>query len=140
MNLGAQLGPMSITKLSPNWAYQIGPIHFINFLLSGWALPDLFGSSSLYNLPIILLYVYSSLFSRSLGHPPSLDLHSSLLSSLLPLLSLYFSVCSLLVFFLVQRVPLPPIFALRTLKSHALRPPLLHQVARATTVASLLYA
>src|SRR6218665_556252 len=32
------------------------------------------------------------------------------------------------------------IFALRTLKSHGLRPPLLHQVARATTVASLLYA
>src|SRR6218665_1013183 len=30
------------------------------------------------------------------------------------------------------------IFALRTLKSHGLRPPLLHQVARATTVASLL--
>src|SRR6218665_1598598 len=26
---------MSITKLSPNWAYQMGPIHFINFLLSG---------------------------------------------------------------------------------------------------------
>lgn len=85
--------------------------------LEPWALPDLFGSSSLYNLPI---YVYSSLFSRSLGHPPSLDLHSSLLSSLLPLLSLYFSVCSLLVFFLVQRVPLPPIFALRTLNSSPL--------------------
>src|SRR6218665_3848404 len=33
--LGSQLGPMSITKLSPNWAYQMGPIHFINFLLSG---------------------------------------------------------------------------------------------------------
>src|SRR6218665_4101377 len=32
------------------------------------------------------------------------------------------------------------IFALRTLKSHGLHPPLLHQVARATTVASLLYA
>jgi len=32
------------------------------------------------------------------------------------------------------------IFALRTLKSHDLRPPLLHQVTRATTVASLLYA
>src|SRR6218665_1088564 len=30
------------------------------------------------------------------------------------------------------------IFALRTLKSHGLRPLLLHQVARATTVASLL--
>src|SRR6218665_3125577 len=26
---------MSITKLSPNWTYQMGPIHFINFLLSG---------------------------------------------------------------------------------------------------------
>jgi len=35
MNLGAQLGPLSITKLSPNWACQLGPIHFINFLLSG---------------------------------------------------------------------------------------------------------
>src|SRR6218665_1069256 len=35
MNLGAQLGPLSITKLSPNWACQMGPIHFINFLLSG---------------------------------------------------------------------------------------------------------
>jgi len=32
------------------------------------------------------------------------------------------------------------IFVLRTLKSHGLRPPLLHQVARATTVASRLYA
>src|SRR6218665_2073286 len=27
--------PMSITKLSPNWACQMGPIHLINFLLSG---------------------------------------------------------------------------------------------------------
>src|SRR6218665_2968693 len=36
--LGFQLGPMSITKLSPNWACQMGPIHFINFLLSGMAL------------------------------------------------------------------------------------------------------
>src|SRR6218665_2264024 len=26
---------MSITKLSPNWACQMGPIHLINFLLSG---------------------------------------------------------------------------------------------------------
>src|SRR6218665_344129 len=33
--LGSQLGPMSITKLSPNWACQMGPIHCINFLLSG---------------------------------------------------------------------------------------------------------
>src|SRR6218665_1973585 len=33
--LGSQLGPMSITKLSPNWACQMGPIHLINFLLSG---------------------------------------------------------------------------------------------------------
>src|SRR6218665_2031934 len=33
--LGSQLGQMSITKLSPNWACQMGPIHFINFLLSG---------------------------------------------------------------------------------------------------------
>src|SRR6218665_2428391 len=32
------------------------------------------------------------------------------------------------------------IFTLRTLKSHCFRPPLLQQVARATTVASLLYA
>src|SRR6218665_3967968 len=31
INLGAQLGPVSITKLSPNWACQMGPIHFINF-------------------------------------------------------------------------------------------------------------
>src|SRR6218665_912392 len=35
MNLGAQLGPMSITKLSPNWACQMGPIHCPKFLLSG---------------------------------------------------------------------------------------------------------
>src|SRR6218665_1139044 len=38
--LGSQLGPMSITKLSPNWAGQMGPIHFPKFLLSGkpqWA-------------------------------------------------------------------------------------------------------
>ena len=26
---------MSITKLSPNWACQMGPVHFINFLVSG---------------------------------------------------------------------------------------------------------
>src|SRR6218665_961274 len=26
---------MSITKLSPNWAYQMGPIHFINFCCLG---------------------------------------------------------------------------------------------------------
>src|SRR6218665_1595871 len=31
MNLGAQLGPMSITKLSPNWACQMGPIHCHKF-------------------------------------------------------------------------------------------------------------
>src|SRR6218665_1551213 len=30
-----QLGPMSITKLSPNWACQMGPIHCPKFLLSG---------------------------------------------------------------------------------------------------------
>src|SRR6218665_1223885 len=41
MNLGAQLGPLSITKLSPNWACQMGPIHFINFLLSGKLLETL---------------------------------------------------------------------------------------------------
>src|SRR6218665_3712390 len=35
MNLGAQLGPLSITKLSPNWACQMGPIHCPKFLLSG---------------------------------------------------------------------------------------------------------
>src|SRR6218665_2560479 len=37
MNLAAQLGPVSITKLSPNWACQMGPIHLIIFLLSGIA-------------------------------------------------------------------------------------------------------
>ena len=35
INLGAQLGPVSITKLSHNWACQMGPIHLIKFLLSG---------------------------------------------------------------------------------------------------------
>src|SRR6218665_2683487 len=35
MNLGAQLGPMRIIKLSPNWACQMGPIHCPKFLLSG---------------------------------------------------------------------------------------------------------
>src|SRR6218665_3494904 len=35
INLGAQLRPVSITKLSPNWACQMGPIHLIKFLLSG---------------------------------------------------------------------------------------------------------
>jgi len=29
------MGPLSITKLSPNWACQMDPIYFINFLLSG---------------------------------------------------------------------------------------------------------
>src|SRR6218665_610502 len=39
MNLGAQLGPMSIIKLSRNWACQMGPIHCPKFLLSGsWRL------------------------------------------------------------------------------------------------------
>src|SRR6218665_3003686 len=33
--LGSQLGPMSITKLSPNWACQMGPIHCPKFLLPG---------------------------------------------------------------------------------------------------------
>src|SRR6218665_3350092 len=33
--LGSQLGPISITKLSPNWACQMGPIHCPKFLLSG---------------------------------------------------------------------------------------------------------
>src|SRR6218665_126082 len=33
--LGAQLGPMSITKLSPNWACQTGPVHCHKFLLPG---------------------------------------------------------------------------------------------------------
>src|SRR6218665_1545012 len=36
MYLGAQLGPISLTKLSPNWACQMGPIHCPNFLLFGW--------------------------------------------------------------------------------------------------------
>src|SRR6218665_435840 len=35
MNLGAQMGPVSITKLSPNWACQMGPIHCPKFLLPG---------------------------------------------------------------------------------------------------------
>src|SRR6218665_1467133 len=35
MNLGAQQGPMSITKLSPNWASQMGPNHCPKILLSG---------------------------------------------------------------------------------------------------------
>src|SRR6218665_2752943 len=34
--LGSQLGPMGITKLSPNWTCQMGPIHFLKFLLSAW--------------------------------------------------------------------------------------------------------
>ena len=29
------MGPLSIIKLSPNWACQMGPFYFINFLLSG---------------------------------------------------------------------------------------------------------
>src|SRR6218665_3786977 len=33
MNLGAQMGPVSITKLSPNWVCQMGPIHCPKFLL-----------------------------------------------------------------------------------------------------------
>src|SRR6218665_1494321 len=33
--LGSQLGPMSIIKLSPNWACQMGPIHCPKFLLPG---------------------------------------------------------------------------------------------------------
>src|SRR6218665_2657465 len=38
MNLGAQMGSVSITKLSPNWACQMGPIHCPKFLLTGIAL------------------------------------------------------------------------------------------------------
>src|SRR6218665_2298292 len=46
INLRAQLGPVSITKLSPNWACQMGPIHLIKFLLSGegrWSNADTCG-------------------------------------------------------------------------------------------------
>jgi len=32
---GIQLGPMSIPKLSPNWATQMGPILFLNFCCLG---------------------------------------------------------------------------------------------------------
>ena len=35
MNLGAQLGPMSIKNNPPNWACQMGPIHCSKYLLSG---------------------------------------------------------------------------------------------------------
>src|SRR6218665_2554562 len=35
MHFRAQLGPLSITKLSPNWACQMDPIHCPKFLLSG---------------------------------------------------------------------------------------------------------
>jgi len=31
------MGPMSITKLSPNWACQMGTIHCAKFLMSGTA-------------------------------------------------------------------------------------------------------
>src|SRR6218665_2403685 len=42
--LGSQLGPMSITKLSPNWACQMGPIHCPKFLLPGPSLYALVSS------------------------------------------------------------------------------------------------
>src|SRR6218665_4095572 len=35
MNLGDQLGPMSITKLSPNWACKMGPFYFPKFCCQG---------------------------------------------------------------------------------------------------------
>src|SRR6218665_1907286 len=35
INWVSQLERVSITKLSPNWGCQMGPIHFINFFLSG---------------------------------------------------------------------------------------------------------
>ena len=34
------MGPVSITKLSPNWACQMGPIHCPKFLLTGLGLHD----------------------------------------------------------------------------------------------------
>src|SRR6218665_1888786 len=37
---GNQPWPMSITKLSPNWACQMGPLHCPKFLLSAYASGD----------------------------------------------------------------------------------------------------
>src|SRR6218665_2715712 len=36
MNLGAQLGPMSIANSSTNWACQMGPIHFPKICCLGY--------------------------------------------------------------------------------------------------------
>src|SRR6218665_1952073 len=61
MNLGAQLGPMSITKLSPNWACQMGPIHCPKFLLSG--------ESPLGVCPIRLFCIFLIVCIRDLSSP-----------------------------------------------------------------------
>src|SRR6218665_1240007 len=53
MNFGVQLGPLSITKLSPNWACQMGPIYCPKFLLSGKCLG---GMLEWGRLPISLVY------------------------------------------------------------------------------------
>ena len=34
--LGSQLGPMSITKLSPNWAYQLNGPHSFHYFFAVW--------------------------------------------------------------------------------------------------------
>src|SRR6218665_2661228 len=44
--LGSQLGPMSITKLSSNWACQMGPIHCPKFLLPGTVLARILYAAS----------------------------------------------------------------------------------------------
>src|SRR6218665_386961 len=55
--LGSQLGPMSITKLSLNWACQMGPIHCPKFFLPGFLLLSLFEVSP---LSLLGLYVPSN--------------------------------------------------------------------------------
>src|SRR6218665_2665776 len=68
MNLGAQMGPMSITNLSPNWACQMGPIHCPKLLLSG-SLPSYHLSLSP-SLPLLVCAL--NLFVAVFMKPPYL--------------------------------------------------------------------
>src|SRR6218665_2202205 len=102
---------MSITKLSPNWAYQMGPIHLINFLLSGSAPLDPFlaGATRVTSMRVLGVVLSASL---TMGNHLDEILSSSASS----------------------------IHALRMLRSHGLGSPQLHVIARSTTLASMLYA
>src|SRR6218665_3586872 len=61
----AQLGPMSITKRSPNWACQMGPILCPKFLLSGQYLLTYYNFD---NMDDDLIYLASTTYRWPTSH------------------------------------------------------------------------